>query len=360
MAHFIYPAGTPLGVVPFGYVFPSSEWQSTIRQVYKAINGDEGGTWAPSSYIVVGGSGFSLTGTGHQLAASARLTVQSTAEIRVANGGLVKLDGTGGDILMKVAGGIATIEAETGTVIKVNAGGALDMYGSFTLKDTNGPGSFTAEANTTITLLSGSTMTAAASSTINLTGAVALRGILTVKSSGGPGQLILESSTTNLNAGTISHLSTSTNSYTSGAEESGTVLDSRATTRTGKTTRTGSGARVARRTGRLLADASEDVTVADDTVRVRQTVTGIHVYTLRHTGTVPTAGEQIHSYRSGTTTPSAHGATFAREDGTILFSYAASKQGYATFEFDGTDWQLVGPWGLFASGDNSGSYGNVW
>ena len=112
MAHFIYPAGTPLGVVPFGYVFPSSEWQSTIRQVYKAINGDEGGTWAPSTYIVIGGSGFSLTGTGHQLAASARLTVQSTAEIRVANGGLVKLDGTGGDILMKVAAGVATIEVE--------------------------------------------------------------------------------------------------------------------------------------------------------------------------------------------------------------------------------------------------------
>ena len=357
MAHFIYPAGTPLGVVPFGYVFPSSEWQSTIRQVYKAINGDEGGTWAPSTYIVIGGSGFSLTGTGHQLAASSRLTVQSTAEIRVANGGLVKLDGTGGDILMKVAAGVATIEVESGAVVQVDAGGALDVYGSATFKS-GGSGQW--ESGSNATFLSGSTVTFASGSTVNLSGATAVRGTITIKLSGGPGSIVFEAGTTSINAGTMSHLATSVNSYTSGSEESGTVTDSRTTSRTGKTTRTGSGARVAQRTPRLLADSNEDVTVDDDTVRVRQTLTGIHVYTLRHTGTVPTAGERIHSYRSGTTTPSAHGATFAREDGTILFSYAASKQGYATFEFDGTDWQLVGPWGLYASGDNSGSYGNVW
>ena len=162
MAHFIYPAGTPLGVVPFGYVFPSSEWQSTIRQVYKAINGDEGGTWAPSTYIVIGGSGFSLTGTGHQLAASARLTVQSTAEIRVANGGLVKLDGTGGDILMKVAAGVATIEVESGAVVQVDAGGALDVYGSATFKS-GGSGQW--ESGSSATFLSGATVTLASGRT---------------------------------------------------------------------------------------------------------------------------------------------------------------------------------------------------
>jgi len=220
MGHFTYPAGTPLGTVPFGYVVPSAEWQSTIRQIFKAINGDEGGTWAPSSFIVVGGSGFSLTGTGHQIAASARLTVQSTGEIRVANGGLMRLDGSGGDILMKVASNIATIEVESGAVVQVNAGGALDVYGSATFKS-GGTGQW--ESGSNATFLSGSTFTLASGATANLTGSTLVRGTLTIKASGGPGSLVIEAGTTNPFAGLIQLLSTSELRFTAGSALTGTI-----------------------------------------------------------------------------------------------------------------------------------------
>lgn len=155
MSHFIYPSGTPTGTVPFGYVVPSAEWQTTIRQVFKAINGDEGGTWAPSSFIVIGGSGLSLTGTGHQIAGSARLTVQSTGEIRLNNGALLRADGLGGDILLKVAANVAILEAESGTVIQVDTGGALDVYGQVTFKQ-SGAGSAVWEDSTSATFADGS------------------------------------------------------------------------------------------------------------------------------------------------------------------------------------------------------------
>ena len=149
MAHFVYPAGTPLGTVSFGYVVPHTDWQTTIQQVFKAINGDQGGTWAPSGFITVGGSGFEFTGTGHSLASSARLNVESGAEVRLKNGALLKADGAGGDIRLEVLTNVATLTIQSGAVQKVEAGGALDVYGGLTFKDTSGPGNATWEANTT-------------------------------------------------------------------------------------------------------------------------------------------------------------------------------------------------------------------
>lgn len=135
MAHFIYPSGTPLGTVPFGYVVPSGEWQTTIRQVFKAVNGDEGGTWAPSSFITIGGSGIKLTGTGHQIASGGRLNVMSGGELRLANGSIFRAHGAS-DILIQVIGDVAQMKLQSGTVAEWQAGSALDMYGSFSVKST--------------------------------------------------------------------------------------------------------------------------------------------------------------------------------------------------------------------------------
>ena len=96
MANFDYPAGTPLGTVPSNYVLPSVDWQTNIQQVFKAPNFEDGSTHAPSAFVTVGGSGFELTGTGHSLAASARLNVESTGELRLKNGALLKADGSVG------------------------------------------------------------------------------------------------------------------------------------------------------------------------------------------------------------------------------------------------------------------------
>lgn len=159
MAHFVYPAGTPLGTVPALYVVPSTDWQTTIQQLFKAINGDQGGTWAPSAFITVGGSGLQLTGTGHELAVSARLTLQNLAEIRVENGASVRANGSSGDIFLKVSSNVATLEVQSGAVAQVNSGGDLNIYGDLTFKDASGPGAATWEDNTTATFEDGSTIT---------------------------------------------------------------------------------------------------------------------------------------------------------------------------------------------------------
>lgn len=173
MAHFAYPAGTPTGVVPYGYVVPSTDWAYVVGKLFKAVNGDDGGTWAPGAFLTIGGSGLQLTGTAHELAASAKLSLQTLSQISIEAGAAVRANGTGGaDILLKVsAGGVASLQVLSGAVITVEAGGAVDVSGGLTLK-TGGPGAFTAEDGTLSTWASGSLITWALGSTASLRGAV--------------------------------------------------------------------------------------------------------------------------------------------------------------------------------------------
>jgi hypothetical protein len=169
MAHFVYPAGW-VSPVPAVHVPGLVEYELLWDQLYRAINGDTGGTWSPSAFVEVGGSGFNLTGTGHTVAASARLNVASTGEIRVLSGGF----------------------------LSIRSGGALDVYGGLTLKATGsgGPGAMSVESGASITLAASSTMTAASGSTVNLSGVTAVRGAMTLKASGGPGTLNVETGCT--------------------------------------------------------------------------------------------------------------------------------------------------------------------
>lgn len=169
MAHFVYPAGTPTGVIPFGYVVPSTEWASTLAQLFKAVNGDEGGTWAPSSFITIGGSGLELSGTAHSLAASARLNVENAAEIRLKNGALLKADGSVGDIRLEVLSNVATLTAQSATV--VNLDGVTNIKGDVTFKST-GPGSLAFETGVTATWQSGASATFQDGSTATFAGTV--------------------------------------------------------------------------------------------------------------------------------------------------------------------------------------------
>ena len=59
MAHFAYFA--PFGVWPPNTVVPHGFLQKLDQDLFKAVNGDDGGTWAPSSVITIGGSGLSLS-----------------------------------------------------------------------------------------------------------------------------------------------------------------------------------------------------------------------------------------------------------------------------------------------------------
>lgn len=60
MSHFAYtrPGGTWSA---FSALF-SADMASLDQKTFKSINGDDGGTWAPSSPITIGGSGINITG----------------------------------------------------------------------------------------------------------------------------------------------------------------------------------------------------------------------------------------------------------------------------------------------------------
>lgn len=157
MAHNSYPAGTPTGTVPSLYAVPETDWATVILQCYQSINGDAGGTWAPGSFITVGGSGFQLTGTAHSLAAAARLNVESTGEIRLKNGALLLVDGSGSDIRIEVASNIPKIT--------VGTTGAVDIFGALNIKAN---GLATVEDDGGVTIASGGTVLFQASSILQL------------------------------------------------------------------------------------------------------------------------------------------------------------------------------------------------
>jgi len=198
MAHFVYFVGHT-DPIPDGHVPDSVEYTLLWDQSFKAINGDDGGTWAPGAFITVGGAGFEFTGTGHSLAASARLNVESTGEIRLKNGALLKADGTSGDIRLEVLTNVATLTAQTGTLVQINKNADLDVYGTLTLKNNGGglgnPGGTLSVENTgVIALSSGAAFSSASGSTVNLNGTTNVRGAVTLMSTanGGPGAISLE------------------------------------------------------------------------------------------------------------------------------------------------------------------------
>lgn len=128
MAHHIFFDGYT-DPIPDGWVPDGTEYTLLWKQLYASANFDDGGTWAPSAFVTVGGSGFQFTGTGHSLAASARLNVESTGEIRLKNGALLKADGSFGDIRLEVISNIATLT--------VQASAVAEIAGTFNLKGTS-------------------------------------------------------------------------------------------------------------------------------------------------------------------------------------------------------------------------------
>ena len=81
MAHFLnIQTG---GIWTDGTAVTAAKFELIDSQLFKAINGDEGGTWAPSSAIIIGGSGLtvSATLTASSLAVSNGITVNGLTGI---------------------------------------------------------------------------------------------------------------------------------------------------------------------------------------------------------------------------------------------------------------------------------------
>lgn len=171
----------------------------------KLANFEDGSTHAPSAFVTVGGSGFQFTGTGHSLAASARLNVESTGEIRLKNGSLLKADGSGGDIRLEVLTNVATLTIQSGAVMDIagaaNVTGNLDIESAGELNLKSG-GTLTAESGSTVTLSSGATVTIAANATMSGDMTVSSGGSIVFQSggtiTGASGSTVTLQGTTNL------------------------------------------------------------------------------------------------------------------------------------------------------------------
>ena len=100
-------------------VVTSGEWETFDQRQFESINGDLGGTWAPSSIIIIGGSGLRTTGVfeaNGTLTANAAATFNSAVTIKApssywnvqtidgANSGEVKWNSTA--LLTGLAGAV--------------------------------------------------------------------------------------------------------------------------------------------------------------------------------------------------------------------------------------------------------------
>ena len=83
MAHFTYIGGS-LGAWATGTTVGSGKWWQLDQNQYKAINGDEGGTWTPTAKIVIGGTnGIEFASTPVLLSGTSTFRACSTERIEV-------------------------------------------------------------------------------------------------------------------------------------------------------------------------------------------------------------------------------------------------------------------------------------
>lgn len=159
MAHFVLTRASlaAWGATP---AVIAAEFWSLDNQVYKAINGDEGGTWAPSAVITIGGSGVTITGPSEfsdiqtaefngpanfndnmtldsaatfSLSGASTIELGSGTRINVNNGAFIDIE-SGADLDVKSGGEIdiengGSIVVTAGGVVTVQSGGAISIEG---------------------------------------------------------------------------------------------------------------------------------------------------------------------------------------------------------------------------------------
>lgn len=124
MAHFDYIK--PGGTWSLFSLLSSSIMQLIDRTLYKCINGDDGGTWAPTSPIIIGGEGEQVFG--HFVATDADITIELNRTLTIV-GSLLSLQGStstfNGDLIANRFRG--TIPS--GFTLNVANGGTISFSG---------------------------------------------------------------------------------------------------------------------------------------------------------------------------------------------------------------------------------------
>lgn len=193
MAHFDYIK--PGGVWSLLSLLSSSIMAEIDRRIYKSVNGDEGGVWAPTpTAIIIGGLGLQVTGPFE--ASNADITITSGKFLTVESGGTVDCQSGSTVDLYGAVNLYGTTTVDSGATI--NCAGSVNVTdGLVWFKDTgqlkvsssmivlttmlvDGPGAILIENSATVvwatgtnaTHQSGSATTFAAGSTVTLNGAM--------------------------------------------------------------------------------------------------------------------------------------------------------------------------------------------
>jgi len=203
-----------------------------------------GGAYALGAALILGGAGVHFSGANHHVLGSAKITVDSLAEITVESGGVIRLNGTStNDIELKVVSNVAILNVKANARIDVQESADVDVYGAITLKDNGGAagsgGNIIVEDTGLITLQSGGILSAASGSTVNLNSVTHVRGNLIVEDTagGGPGSIVMEGDTLLQVEGTATYVAGSSASFAGDVTVSGSSnwlkLSSRTLTRGG-------------------------------------------------------------------------------------------------------------------------------
>jgi hypothetical protein len=300
MAHFVLTRASlaAWGATP---AVLAAEFWSLDNQVYKAINGDDGGTWAPSSAITIGGSGISVTGP-------AEFSDIQTAEF---NGPANFNDNMTLDSAATFSlSGASTIELGSGTRINVNSGAFIDIESGADL-DVKSGGEIDIENGGSIVVTSGGVVTVQSGGAISIEG---LSGIV---------------------LGASSSISAA-----SGSKVTGTLSQECRLTKTGAAARTIERLHDATADAAAFFDCSYDIEFYSHTI-----ATGVS-HTLRITGGSqnPVSGDTIrfHIDKTGAGT-----IAFVNEGMGSSIAIVGSGTGHVrlTFVFRSTHWRLLDAWG---------------
>jgi hypothetical protein len=105
-----------------------SEVDEADQHLFECINGDQGGTYAPSDPIEIGGAGLKLTGgANHALEGTGtELRVQDDGLLRVTTDGEIQVSG-GGQVIVREAG--SALEVREAAALRVDGTGTLSVQG---------------------------------------------------------------------------------------------------------------------------------------------------------------------------------------------------------------------------------------
>lgn len=282
---WIRPPGHFIGATPFN----PSDLENLGRMLYGAVNADDGGTWNPSTPIVVGGVGMQVSGP---------LSVTNVTDARWGTGGGAQFNS--GSTCRVGSGALAEVQA--GGVLEVESGGKLEVESGGELEVQAGGGVEVQSGGTVFVRSGGQAAFEAGSVTVFANGAS-----LAVGSSG---------------------LSTTGPLARSSLLGAAAKIEQRQTT---------------------FTDTSASASTDYDLVVMNVPGATLRTLTLRTTSApVPERGDIISVRKDG----SGAGGCQVQNEGSanLLVTWSGAAKGQAKFVFDGAKWRLLGEYGASSIG----------